>query len=71
MIKNPLFLESHFGDRIHAIRNSGGSAEEISHKLGNLLGEINTHVANAHIEQDFDALAAWESARDYVRKEIS
>jgi len=70
MVRNPLALEAHFGERIFAIRNAGGSAEEISTALGNLLAQIDTHVANAHIEQDFDALVAWESARDFVRGEI-
>jgi hypothetical protein len=71
MQRNPLALEAHFGERIFAIRNAGGSAEEVSRKLGNLLGEIDTHVANVHIEHDYDALAAWEAARDFVRREIS
>ncbi len=68
--RNPLALEAHFGDRIFAIRNSGGTAEEVSRKLGNLLGECDTHIANAHIEQDDMALAAWQAARDFIRGEI-
>jgi hypothetical protein len=68
---NPLFLESVFGDRIQLLRMTTESAEELDRELGALLQEIDTNISLAHIERDESALVAWESARQFVVKEIS
>lgn len=64
-------LESHFAERLTAIRNRGRSADQVFSEYGRLLAQIDTHIAAAHIDCDADEVAAWQAAREYVAKEIS
>jgi hypothetical protein len=68
--RNPYRLEEHFNLRLRQVYLRGSTPEERASMHGNLLAEIDTAIAQSHIECDHDALAAWESARDFVRKEI-
>jgi hypothetical protein len=68
--RNPYRLEEVFNLRLRQIYLRAKTPEERSTMHGNLLAEIDTSIAQSHIEGDHDALAAWESARDFVRREI-